>query len=135
RQWPRWSEVGQALADGWRPEGTTLLHCVAVLAWVAWVQLAANTFLELAAQLRNRPSAAVTLPLSGWCRPFAIRFATTVVALIGTIGPRPLPAVALPVPAVAATPIAITAFVPATNGPTVATSAEPIEEIGRASCR
>ena len=127
RQWPRWSEVGQALADGWRPEGTTLLHCVAILAWVAWAQLAANTLLELAAQLRNRPGSAVTMPLSGWSRPFAVRFAATVVTLIGTIGPRPLPAVALPVPAVAATPIAVADFVPPADTTTVVTSAEPIE--------
>ena len=127
RQWPRWSEVGQALADGWRPEGTTLLHCVAILAWVAWAQLAANTLLELAAQLRNRPGSAVALPLSGWCRPFALRFAATVVTLIGTIGPRPLPAVALPVPAVVATPIAVPGFDPPSNAATVVTSAQPIE--------
>lgn len=127
RQWPRWSEVGQALADGWRPEGTTLLHCVAILAWVAWAQLAANTLLEVAAQLRNRPGSAVALPLSGWCRPFAVRFAATVVTLIGTIGPRPLPAVALPVRAVVATPIAVADIVPPENTTTVVTSAEPIE--------
>ncbi|HLJ08525.1 MAG TPA: LysM peptidoglycan-binding domain-containing protein, partial [Acidimicrobiia bacterium] len=127
RQLPRWGEVGQALADGWRPEGTTLLHCVAILAWVAWAQLAANTVLELAAQLRNRPSGAVTLPLSGWSRPFAIRFATAVVALIGTIGPRPLPAVALPVPAVVTTSTAMAVSVPAGNDSIVPTSAEPME--------
>lgn len=83
---------------------TTVVKTLAVIVWVAWVQLTVALAVETAATVRRR--AAQTLPLLPGLQPLAARLVAGI-ALLAAVSTGPRPALAVPLDtAVAAVPTA-----------------------------
>src|SRR5204863_1561026 len=65
RALPNPSQIRDALDNGWAPSGTFVLKTVALVAWLAWCQIAASVIGELASALRGRPGGR-RVWLGGW---------------------------------------------------------------------
>lgn len=78
---PSWHEISDTLGRSDLPD-STLLKTVAVVGWLAWLQVAASTVVEVAAWLRGRP--AHRLPSAGIVQPTVRRLVATAAMLVST---------------------------------------------------
>lgn len=93
---PSAEAIGDALTRGGLP-ATFVVKAVAVVVWIAWVQLVLSIGLEVAAALRHRRLARV--PGLGAGRALAAPLVTAVVTLVASFGGlRPLGAMTAPIP-------------------------------------
>src|SRR5207244_6841340 len=81
---PTPSEVRHALDSGWSPDGMFVLKTVAVVAWIAWAQVAFCIVAELVAVARGQHRSR-SMPLAGWAQPLAARLVGGLL-LLQTVG-------------------------------------------------
>ncbi|HVW30993.1 MAG TPA: hypothetical protein VHL53_00515 [Acidimicrobiia bacterium] len=103
RRLPSWSAIGAALSGQWRPNDHFVISALAIIAWAVWAQIGAVTLSELRTIRSGRP--ARTVPWSAWCRPIALRLATTL-AVLAPLAPRAAGATPLPISNAAARAVA-----------------------------
>ena len=85
RRLPTPSSVAAAFGGQWRPDDHFVISALAVIAWAVWAQIGAVTLSELRTIRSGRPGR--TVPWSAWCRPMALRLATTLAVLV-PLAPR-----------------------------------------------
>jgi DNA-binding SARP family transcriptional activator len=78
---PSWDEISDALGRSDLPD-STLIKTVAVVGWLAWLQVAMSIVVEVAAWLRGRP--AHRLPSAGMVQPAVRRLVATAAMLVST---------------------------------------------------
>ncbi len=95
RQLPSWDELRRALG-GSSISDSVLVKALALVCWIAWVQLVASVVAESVAWSRGR--VARRLPLSGVVQPLARHLVVSATLLLGTLRAQPVavPAVTLP---------------------------------------
>jgi hypothetical protein len=95
RQLPSWDELRRALG-GSSISDSVLAKALALVCWIAWMQLVASVVAEGVAWSRGR--AARRLPLSGVVQPLARHLVVSATLLLGALRAQPVavPAVTLP---------------------------------------
>jgi hypothetical protein len=95
RQLPSWDELRRALG-GSSISDSVLVKALALVCWIAWVQLVASVVAESVAWSRGR--VARQLPLSGVVQPLVRHLVVSATLLLGALRAQPVavPAVTLP---------------------------------------
>src|SRR5581483_5923223 len=94
RRLPTLSGIAAAFGGQWRPDDHFVISALAVIAWAVWAQIGAVTLSEVRTIRSGRPGRGV--PWSTWCRPIALRLATTL-AVLAPLAPRAAGATPLPI--------------------------------------
>ena len=114
---PSLAAMHRALDEGWSPDGLVVLKAVAVVAWLAWAEIALCLLVELAAALRG--GRARRVPTVGWAQPLAARL------VAGLLLAQTLTAAATQ--AAARPPLAAVSLSPGRPAPVLAVNAEQIQ--------
>lgn len=87
---PSLASLRQALEEGWSPDAIVVIKALAIVCWVAWVEVAACAVVEVSAALRGRRQAP-KVPLAGPLQPFIAHLVTAILLAVSGTGTRATP--------------------------------------------